>query len=119
MQIFVFIHIYRVDLDSDILKIFSKVLKIRSSINIYREINLFLRIQKYEFNSNIANVNLYPLLEIVINKIISSNYDGWDIHLLENNTLFGYLIEENNIDKYTNHKLINSFLLNSVIFLTK
>ena len=96
----------------DILKIFSKVLKIRSSINIYREINLFLRIQKYEFNSNIANVNLYPLLEIVINKIISSNYDGWDIHLLENNTLFGYLIEENNIDKYTNHKLINSFLLN-------
>ena len=96
----------------DIVKIFSKVLKIRSSINIYREINLFLRIQKYEFNSDITNATLYPLLEIVINKIISSNYDGWDIHLLENHTLFNYLIEDNNTDKYSNCKLINSFLSN-------
>ena len=52
------------------------------------------------------------MLEIVINKIISSNYDGWDIHLLENHTLFNYLIEDNNTDKYSNCKLINSFLSN-------
>ena len=76
-----------------IVEIFTKVLKIRSSINIYSEINLFLRIQKYIFGSNINNHILFSLLEIAINKIITSNYNNWDLYLLERNTLLNYLLD--------------------------
>ena len=93
-----------------IVEIFTKVLKIRSSINIYKETNLFLRIQKYIFELNINNQMLFSLLEIVINKIISSNYNGWDLHLLENNTLLNYLLDEKEENKYSNLELINSLL---------
>ncbi len=89
---------------------FTKVLKIRSSINIYREINLFLRIQKYIFESDINNQMLFSLLEIAINKIISSNYSGWDLHLLESNTLLNYLLDEQEENKYSNFELIDSLL---------
>ena len=89
---------------------FTKVLKIRSSINIYREINLFLRIQKYIFESYINNQMLFLLLEIAINKIISSNYSGWDLHLLESNTLLNYLLDEKEENKYSNLELINALL---------
>ena len=93
-----------------IVEIFTKVLKIRSSINIYREINLFLRIQKYIFGSSINNHTLFSLLEISINKIITSNYNGWDLHLLESNTLLNYLLDEKEENKYSNLELINSLL---------
>ena len=93
-----------------IVEIFTKVLKIRSSINIYREINLFLRIQKYIFESYINNQMLFLLLEIAINKIITSNYNGWDLHLLERNTLLNYLLDEKEENKYSNLELINSLL---------
>ncbi len=93
-----------------IVDIFTKVLKIRSSINIYREINLFLRIQKYIFESDINNQMLFSLLEIAINKIITSNYNGWDLHLLERNTLLNYLLDEKEENKYSNLELINSLL---------
>ena len=90
---------------------FIKVLKIRSSINIYREINLFLRIQKYIFESDIINNQmLFSLLEIAINKIITSNYNSWDLHLLESNTLLNYLLDEKEENKYSNLELINSLL---------
>lgn len=89
---------------------FTKVLKIRSSINIYREINLFLRIQKYIFESDINNQMLFSLLEIAINKIITSNYNGWDLHLLESNTLLNYLLDEKEENKYSNLELINALL---------
>mgnify|MGYP000665101366 CR=1 FL=1 len=90
---------------------FTKVLKIRSSINIYREINLFLRIQKYIFESDIINNQmLFSLLEIAINKIITSNYNGWDLHLLESNTLLNYLLDEQEENKYSNFELIDSLL---------
>ena len=90
---------------------FIKVLKIRSSINIYREINLFLRIQKYIFESDIINNQmLFSLLEIAINKIITSNYNGWDLHLLESNTLLNYLLDEKEENKYSNLELINALL---------
>ena len=89
---------------------FIKVLKIRSSINIYREINLFLRIQKYIFGSNINNHILFSLLEIAINKIITSNYNSWDLHLLESNTLLNYLLDEKEENKYSNLELINALL---------
>ena len=89
---------------------FIKVLKIRSSINIYREINLFLRIQKYIFESYINNQMLFLLLEIAINKIITSNYNGWDLHLLESNTLLNYLLDEKEENKYSNLELINALL---------
>lgn len=94
-----------------IVDIFSKALKIRGSISIYEEINLFLRIQKYAFNVQIRNDILYQLLELVINKILSSNYNAWDMYALENNTLFGYLLDENIKDKYNNEALINSLLI--------
>lgn len=93
-----------------IVEIFTKVLKIRSSINIYREINLFLRIQKYIFESDINNQMLFSLLEIAINKIITSNYNGWDLHLLESNTLLNYLLDEKEENKYSNFELIDSLL---------
>lgn len=93
-----------------IVEIFTKVLKIRSSINIYREINLFLRIQKYIFELNINNQMLFSLLEIAVNKIITSNYNGWDLHLLESNTLLNYLLDEKEENKYSNLELINSLL---------
>lgn len=93
-----------------IVEIFTKVLKIRSSINIYREINLFLRIQKYIFESDINNQMLFSLLEIAINKIITSNYNGWDLHLLESNTLLNYLLDEKEENKYSNLELINALL---------
>jgi hypothetical protein len=90
---------------------FIKVLKIRSSINIYREINLFLRIQKYIFESDIINNQmLFSLLEIAINKIITSNYNSWDLHLLESNTLLNYLLDEKEENKYSNLELINALL---------
>ena len=90
---------------------FTKVLKIRSSINIYREINLFLRIQKYIFESDIINNQmLFSLLEIAINKIITSNYNSWDLHLLESNTLLNYLLDEKEENKYSNLELINALL---------
>lgn len=93
-----------------IVEIFTKVLKIRSSINIYREINLFLRIQKYIFESDINNQMLFSLLEIAINKIITSNYNGRDLHLLESNTLLNYLLDEKEENKYSNFELIDSLL---------
>lgn len=93
-----------------IIETFSKVLRIRSSMDIYSEINLFLRVQKYIFELNINNNQLYTLLELVINKIISSNYNGWDVRLLENNTLLNYLLDKNEGDKYSNVELINSLL---------
>lgn len=107
------LYLLLLSLYTDILKIieiFSKVLKIRSSINIYREINLFLRIQKYIFESDINNQTLFLLLEIAINKIISSNYNGWDIHLLEDNTLLNYLLDDTEDNKYSNIELINSLV---------
>lgn len=93
-----------------IVEIFTKVLKIRSSINIYSEINLFLRIQKYIFGSNINNHILFSLLEIAINKIITSNYNNWDLYLLERNTLLNYLLDIEEENKYSNLELINSLL---------
>lgn len=93
-----------------IVEIFTKVLKIRSSINIYKEINLFLRIQKYIFQLNINNQILFSLLEIAVNKIITSNYNGWDLHLFERNTLLNYLLDEKEENKYSNLELINSLL---------
>ena len=90
---------------------FIKVLKIRSSINIYREINLFLRIEKYIFETDIINNQmLFSLLEIAINKIITSNYNSWDLHLLESNTLLNYLLDEKEENKYSNLELINALL---------
>lgn len=93
-----------------IVKNFTKILKIRSSINIYREINLFLRIQKYIFESDINNQILFSLLEIAINKIITSNYNGWDLYLLESNTLLNYLLDKKEENKYSNFELIDSLL---------
>ena len=93
-----------------IVEIFTKVLKIRSSINIYSEINLFLRIQKYISGSNINNHILFSLLEIAINKIITSNYNNWDLYLLERNTLLNYLLDIEEENKYSNLELINSLL---------
>lgn len=99
-----------------IVEIFTKVLKIRSSINIYKEINLFLRIQKYIFQLNINNQILFSLLEIAVNKIITSNYNGWDLHLFERNTLLNYLLDEKEENKYSNLELINSLLKSLKIF---
>ena len=53
---------------------------------------------------------LFSLLEIAINKIITSNYNGWDLHLLERNTLLNYLLDEKEENKYSNLELINSLL---------
>ena len=53
---------------------------------------------------------LFLLLEIAINKIITSNYNGWDLHLLERNTLLNYLLDEKEENKYSNLELINSLL---------
>jgi len=89
-----------------LIKVFSEVLKIRGSIHIYKAINLFFRIQKYIFDSHIKNKYLYTLLEIVINKLISSNYNAWDMHALNKNTLLSDLIENEVKDKYQNLELI-------------
>ena len=94
----------------DLIKIFSEVLKIRGSIHIYKAINLFFRIQKYIFDSYIENEYLYTLLEIVINKLISSDYNAWDMHALNKNTLLSDLIETNVKDKYKNLELIELLL---------
>lgn len=95
---------------ANLINLFSRVLKIRGSIDIYREINLFLRIQKYVFNVAVTNATLYPLLETVIHKILSSNYDNWDVFALERNELLKYVIDINEKEKYSNIELINSLL---------
>lgn len=71
---------------------------------------MFLRIQKYIFESDINNQMLFSLLEIAINKIITSNYNGRDLHLLESNTLLNYLLDEKEENKYSNFELIDSLL---------
>jgi hypothetical protein len=53
---------------------------------------------------------LFSFLEIAVNKIITSNYNGWDLHLLESNTLLNYLLDEKEENKYSNLELINSLL---------
>lgn len=93
----------------DLIDLFSRVLKIRGSIDIYREINLFLRIQKYIFDAAVTNAILYPLLETVIHKILS-NYNNWDVFALERNELLKYIIDINEKEKYSNIELINSLL---------
>lgn len=69
-----------------------------------------MRIQKYIFESDINNQMLFSLLEIAINKIITSNYNGRDLHLLESNTLLNYLLDEKEENKYSNFELIDSLL---------
>jgi hypothetical protein len=94
----------------NLIDLFSKVLRIGGSIDIYREINIFLRIQKYIFNVSLNNSLLYSLLEIAIHKILSSNYNTWDVFALERNELLKYVIDNNENIKYTNIELITSFL---------
>lgn len=89
----------------------SILLNAKGSISIYESINLFWRTQKYTFESTIENLQLFELLEITINKLLSSQYNFYDLHALENNTLFNYLLQDQDDDqRYKNLTLIQSLL---------
>lgn len=82
----------------------------KGSISIYESINLFWQTQKYIFENEVENKQLFELLEITINKLLSLQYNFYDLHALENNTLFNYLLEDKDDQRYTNLTLIQSLL---------
>lgn len=88
----------------------SILLNAKGSISIYESINLFWQTQKYIFENKVESQKLFELLEITINKLLSSQYNFYDLHALENNTLFNYLLEDKDDQRYTNLTLIQSLL---------
>lgn len=106
-----------IKLDKDQIKIimdtlFNTILVAKNTLGIYESMNKFLYIQFTLYKSKIDDTDLINIIEMIINKLICKNYNGYDYHAISSNSIqnvYGYMQENKYI--FTNKNLITKLLL--------
>ena len=84
----------------------------KNSINTYQAINRFLGEQHNLYKNKIDSNILIELVESIINKIVYKQINGWDRHVIQNNSIgnfYSYLETTNTL--FQNTKLVKKLLL--------